>query len=100
MRRPKLRRFPVSLTDEERASLRAKATAHGVSMAAYARAAIAAKRPGGLPGQPAAFADAWWDQQSPSRRAQVHGWLTAGRGLLTAPDEDQLAMFDAQEGPK
>lgn len=96
-RRPRMKPWRLLLDPFTARELEVRAAAHGVTRPAYARAAITGRRPGGMPGQPAAAADTWWDHLSPSRRAQVHGWLTAGRGLDQDPDTDQLAMFNTEE---
>lgn len=90
--------WKLLLDDFTERELKVRSQAHGVTRPAYARAAITGRRPGGMPGQVAAAADEWWDHLSPSRRAQVHGWLTHGRGADQIPDDDQLVMFEAQEG--
>lgn len=90
-----MRRWTLLLDPFTDRELRTRSRAHGVSMAAYARAAITGRRPGGMPGQPADAADHWWDHLSPSRRAQVHSWVaSASRGSST-PDPSQLTIEEA-----
>ena len=61
----------VRLSGEEAAELSRRAAVHGVSVAEYVRRAA-------LKGSVAhtSAADQWWDEQTPERREQVHGWLT------------------------
>lgn len=100
-RRPRMRPWVLRLDTATEHALRTRAAAHSTTLAAYARAAIQGRRPGGVAGQVASAADDWWDSLPPSRRAQVHGWLTpGGRGLDGGEHPDQLVIFDAKEGPK
>lgn len=70
------RRFTFVLDPATESALRQRAAAHNVSQAAFLRSAIVGARPGGGSGETASSADAWWDTLPPSRRAQVHAWLT------------------------
>lgn len=67
-------RLSVAVDESQRATLRSRARAFGVPMAEYLRASALGVRPA------QSTADAWWDGLSQSRKAQVHGWLTTGRG--------------------
>lgn len=94
--RPRLIRRAFGLDPATDRLLTVKARAHGVSRAAYVRAAINGHRPGADPGSPAALADAWWDSRKPSRRAAIHRNHAAAPAEDDRPD-DQLTIFDAQE---
>lgn len=89
----------MGLNAAERATLAARAAAHGVSRPAYIRALIMGHRPGAEPGTAAAAADAWWDSRSPARRISIHrNHASAG---TVEPDElgGQTTIFDVEEAP-
>lgn len=87
-------RLPVTFSPAEKATLRRRAAAHKVTMAAYVRAAALGQRPASRSGV-GADADAWWDTLPPSRRAQVHGWLTA-RADTNDPIPGQLPLIESE----
>lgn len=87
------RRF--GLDPETDRLLTLKASAHGVSRAAFVRAAINGSRPGAEPGTMAARADAWWDSRTPKRRAAI--WRNHTTTTTDGADEhpeDQSTIFD------
>jgi hypothetical protein len=43
------------------------------------------------------MADAWWDSRTPKRRAAIHRNHAGAPAEDDTPD-DQLTIFDAQEG--
>lgn len=75
-------RLSVTLTPSERAELRRRAAAHRLSLAAFIRKAAL-----GVSKGPNADPDLWWDTLAPSRKAQVHGWLTK-------PGQEDHQRFD------
>lgn len=64
---------------DEKALLRRRAGAR--SMAHYVRHLLFGPTLGA-----AVHADDWWDSLAPGRKAQIHTWITAGRGLPTQVD--------------
>jgi hypothetical protein len=84
----------VTFTPAEKAKVRRRAAAHKMPMAAYVRATSLGERPQGRSGV-AADADAWWDALPPSRRAQVHGWLTRP-GASNDPIPGQLPLIESE----
>lgn len=72
-------RFTLTLDQETRDALRARARAHKTTQAGFLRAAINGCRPGGGRGDTAASADAWWDSLPASRRAGIHAWVAQRR---------------------
>jgi len=92
-RKPRVARLSVTLDAYHNTELRERARAHGVSKAAFVRAAIIGARPGGGKGEAAEAADRWWDNLSPSRRAGIHTWITQVRGKAPE-DPDQLNLLD------
>jgi hypothetical protein len=95
-RKPRERRlrWPIGLNAVERATLTARAAAHGVSRPAYVRALIMGHRPGAEPGTAVAAADAWWDSRSPSRRVSIHRNHAAGATVGPDEDGDQPTIFE------
>lgn len=90
-------RWVLGLNAAERATLAARAAAHGVSRPAYVRALIMGHRPGAEPGTAAAAADAWWDSRSPSRRVSIHRNHASGAGVDEEHHGDQATIFDVEE---
>jgi hypothetical protein len=88
------RRF--GLDPETDRLLTIKARAHGVSRAAFVRAAINGSRPGAEPGSLAAAADQWWDSRTPTRRAAIYRNHANAAAEQEVP-ADQLTIFDAEE---
>lgn len=84
-------RVVVYFTPSEKQSLRRRAAAHRVPMAAFLRAVAFGERPQtGV----AAAADEWWDGLPPDRRAQLHAWLTTRHHQLHAPMPGQGRLLD------
>jgi len=63
-------KLAVTLTPEEKAEIRHRASSHGLSMSAYMRTAGLATF-----GAAADDPDVIWSKLSPSRKHQVVGWL-------------------------
>lgn len=82
-------RLSVTVTPEQRTAIRARAAAHGISVAAFLRAAALGERP--TPTGHSAVVDDWWDNLPAGRRAQVHRWLT-DPGRRDEPMPGQTAL--------
>lgn len=94
--RPRLRPRSFGFDAATDRLLRLKAKAHGVSQAAFVRAAVSGQRPGAEPGSIAAAADTWWDSRTPTRRAAIFRNHASVPANNDSPD-DQLAFFDAKD---
>lgn len=81
------RLLKVALSDEEYALVRARAAAHRRMAATWARSVLLGERGA------TKDADAWWDSLPPSRREQVHRWVSGSQDA-TDPIPGQLTMLE------
>lgn len=85
-------RLSVTLSVTEKLKLWQRARAHGMSMAAFMRAAAL----GDFSRSRSRIADEWWDGLTATRRAQVYAWLH-GRSDRAEVSPGQLTLVGDNE---